>query len=68
MNKTINVIRATVIVRSRFADVINLELEGSSTFPSQGYPLTATIGAAHEFGAAWVRENIGIEPEVINLG
>ena len=56
-----------VVVLSDETDAIYLHLETSTPFPTMDYLPKATIEAEHDKGIAWVRRELHVEPEVINL-
>ena len=58
--------RATVLLSKHSSDHINLELDMPTPFPTMGYPAHATIQAEAGCGVQWVKDNLGMEAEVID--
>lgn len=59
-------ITKAVVITGSGPDRISLELDCPTTFPNMGYEPYASLEAQKGFGVQWVKENIGLEPEVIN--
>lgn len=64
---TLKVTRASVVLRDDEIDRIALYLEADSPFPAMGYEASADLTSANGTGVEWVRKNVGIEPEIIDL-
>ena len=66
---SLNIKKAMVICRSGHTDKVVLMLEGTSpSFPTMGYEPSLESDTEAGHGAQWVRENFGIEPEIIRGG
>lgn len=53
------------VVRDQGPDDIIIDLDGPSTMPAIDAKLHVKTEAAHGFGVQWVRDNLGVEPELI---
>lgn len=62
---TLNVKRVVVIM-SNGTDKIMMEVDAPTAFPEMRYEPCAEFEARHGYGAQWVRQVFGIEPEVID--
>lgn len=67
MSSTSLPVKKVTVVLSDEADSIRIVLDTPSPFPTMGYAATAVILAEQDHGIEWVRRELGIEPEVINL-
>ena len=60
-------VERVVVATGRVTDRITFTLSGPSPFPEMRYPLSCSIDARCGYGTSWVRENLGVEPEVIHI-
>ena len=67
MKITLNVLKA-VVLTGNHGDLIRLTLDAPTTYKGMDYEPTMKMEASPGAGAQWVRDNFGIEPQVINLG
>ncbi len=58
--------KVTVVV-SDAEDQVFLNLVAPTPYPALNYPASATVKTAHGYGVQWVREALGVEPEVIDV-
>ncbi len=66
MDITIKVKKATVVIGNG-PDYISLLLDMPTTYPSLGYDPIMKIETAPGLGVAWCKDNLGIEPDIINI-
>jgi hypothetical protein len=59
--------RVSVLCLHGGTDKITIYFDGPTTFPIMKYELGFSTEAQHGSGAQWVRDNLYIEPEVINV-
>lgn len=58
-------IKKVTVVQESGTDTIVIVLDGPPTMPAMGYRLQVKTEASHGFGPQWVKDNLGIDPEVI---
>ena len=58
-------IKKVTVLLTYGTDQITLTLDGPTPFPEMKYELQARIEARQGYGAQWVRENLGVEPKII---
>jgi len=63
---TLKVLRA-IVMTGNGTDLIQLTLDAPTAFEAMGYKPLMKMEASQGAGVQWVRDNFGIEPEVINL-
>jgi len=63
----LKVIKASVQINGHGTDKIYLTLDHRTPFPQMGYEANATIEAQAGEGINWVRKELGIEPEIIDM-
>jgi len=59
-------IKKVVVLLTHGTDKISIDLDGPTPFPEMQYALHANIDARAGYGVQWVRDNLGITPEVID--
>lgn len=59
------VTEVTVLQTRGGTDCIVLSLDGPTTFPACQYSLTLKVDAQKGHGVQWVRDNLGLEPRVV---
>ena len=67
MQITLKILKAVVMVGNG-TDQIQLTLDAPATFKVMDYKPTMKMEASPGAGVQWVRDNFGIEPQVIDLG
>lgn len=65
MKVTLEVKKASVLL-TEGTDVVSLHLDMPTPFPEMNYEGTFCLNARRNFGVQWVKEILGMEPEVIN--
>jgi len=57
-------IKRVCVVVGQGTDTIQMELDGPTTFPAVKYPLFLRTEAQRGCGVQWVKDNLGVDPEV----
>lgn len=61
-------IKEVVVLTGSGTDLITINMEGPTTFPTMQYELCVKTEAQAGEGAAWVRKFLQVEPQIIKRG
>ena len=63
---TLKFVKVTVLLTDG-EDLVSLKLDLPTATPALGGPVKAAINVAQGYGVQWVREALGVEPEVVDV-
>jgi hypothetical protein len=65
---TLKARKVVLVVSKDGTDRLNIQLDMPTPFPEMKYPGTFTLEVRKGYGTQWCRENLGIEPEILDVG